>query len=63
MPPFTSILVDIDASAGVHPALDRAIALARHWGARLRIVDVVHVPGRLVDNFNVRQLRALPLAW
>jgi nucleotide-binding universal stress UspA family protein len=37
VPPFTSILVDIDASAGVHPALDRAIALARHWGARLLV--------------------------
>ena len=45
MRPFERILVDIDATAGAHPALDRAIGLARRWGARVRIVDVVHVPG------------------
>lgn len=59
MPPFTSILVDIDASAGVHPALDRAIALARHWGARLRIVDVVHVPGPALRYLGARMKAGL----
>lgn len=39
MRPFERILVDIDATAEVHPALERAIGLARRWG------DVVHVPG------------------
>lgn len=44
MPPFTSILVDIDAMAAVHPALDRAIDLSRRCGARLKIVDSADVP-------------------
>jgi hypothetical protein len=60
VPPFTSILVDIDASAGVHPALDRAIALDRHWGARLLvgrpaialIQDVLRRPGRVLAAVN-----------
>jgi nucleotide-binding universal stress UspA family protein len=42
---FKSILVDIDAVALAHPALDRAAELARASGARLKIVDVVTVPG------------------
>ena len=42
---FTSILVDIDATAAAHPATDRAIELARACGATLKIVDVVTVPG------------------
>lgn len=44
MDPFKNILVDIDAMAPAHPALDRAANLARHCGARLKIVDVVRVP-------------------
>ena len=44
MQPFKSILVDIDATAGVHPALDLAVSVSRQCGARLRIVDVVHFP-------------------
>jgi nucleotide-binding universal stress UspA family protein len=42
--PFKSILVDIDATAPAHPALARAIRLARASGATLTIVDVVTVP-------------------
>lgn len=44
MEPFKSILVDVDASAAAHPALDRAIDLARTCGARLRIVDALTIP-------------------
>ena len=36
---FASILVDVDATAAVHPELDRAASLARRCGARLTIVD------------------------
>jgi len=39
-----SILVDIDATAPAHPALTRAVRLARASGATLTIVDVVNVP-------------------
>jgi len=44
MEPFKSILVDIDASVPAHPALERAIPLARASGARLTITDVMTVP-------------------
>ena len=44
MQPFRSILVDIDAGVAAHPALERAVRLARSCGARLRIVDVLSVP-------------------
>lgn len=44
MEPFKSILVDIDATAPAHPALERAIHLARRSGARLTITDVMTVP-------------------
>jgi nucleotide-binding universal stress UspA family protein len=44
MTSFTRILVDIDATAGTHPAFDRAIELARQCGARVKLVDVVTVP-------------------
>jgi universal stress protein E len=37
---FSSILVDVDATAQSQPALERAVVLARNCGARLRIVDV-----------------------
>jgi nucleotide-binding universal stress UspA family protein len=39
-----SILVDVDASVPVHPALERAIPLARASGAKLTITDVMTVP-------------------
>jgi universal stress protein E len=39
-----SILVDIDATAPAHPALARAVRLARASRATLTIVDVVNVP-------------------
>lgn len=42
---FARILVDIDALAAVHPALDRAIEVARAHGARLKVVDVLDMPG------------------
>ncbi|MEX1129411.1 MAG: universal stress protein, partial [Vicinamibacterales bacterium] len=44
MDPFKSILVDIDAALPAHPALERAIRLARASGARLTITDVMTVP-------------------
>jgi nucleotide-binding universal stress UspA family protein len=44
MESFKSILVDIDATALAHPALERAIRLARSSGARLTITDVMTVP-------------------
>jgi len=44
MEPFKSILVDIDATMSVHPALERAIRLARSSGARLTLADVMTVP-------------------
>ena len=42
---FTRILVDVDAFSAAHPALERAGLVARRCGARLRIVDVVTIPG------------------
>jgi nucleotide-binding universal stress UspA family protein len=36
---FESIVVDVDATAAVHPELERAAILARRCGARLTIVD------------------------
>jgi nucleotide-binding universal stress UspA family protein len=41
---FGSILVDVDALAAVHPAMDRAVEVARACDARLKVVDVVTVP-------------------
>jgi nucleotide-binding universal stress UspA family protein len=41
---FTSILVDVDATATAQPALERAADIARKCGARLRIVDVMSAP-------------------
>ena len=38
---LTSILVDIDAVAATHPALEHAISLAMRSGARVKIVDVL----------------------
>jgi len=44
MEPFKSILVDVDSAAPAHPALERAVPLARRCGARLTITDVLTVP-------------------
>ena len=38
---LTSILVDIDAVAADHPALEQAVGLATRCGARVKIVDVL----------------------
>ena len=38
---LTSILVDIDAVATAHPALEQAVSLATRRGARVKIVDVL----------------------
>ena len=44
MEPFKSILVDVDATASAHPALERGVLLAQACGASLTVVDVVTVP-------------------
>jgi len=44
MEPFKRILVDVDATATAHPALERAVLLARSSGASLTITDVMTVP-------------------
>jgi nucleotide-binding universal stress UspA family protein len=44
MEPFKSILVDVDSTASAHPALERAVILARRSGAVLTVVDVMTVP-------------------
>lgn len=44
MEPFKRILVDVDATATAHPALERAVRLARSTGATLTITDVTTVP-------------------
>jgi nucleotide-binding universal stress UspA family protein len=37
----SSIVVDVDALAAAHPALEQAVSLAARGGARLKIVDVL----------------------
>jgi nucleotide-binding universal stress UspA family protein len=44
MDSFRKILVDIDATATAHPALDRAILLAKKSRATLTVADVMTVP-------------------
>jgi nucleotide-binding universal stress UspA family protein len=44
MESFRNILVDIDATAASHPALERALLLAGKTGAALTVTDVVTVP-------------------
>lgn len=44
MPSFKSILVDVDSAASAHPALERAVVLARRCGATLTIAEVMSVP-------------------
>ena len=41
MASLASILVDIDAVATDHPALEQAVRLAERCGARVKIVDVL----------------------
>jgi nucleotide-binding universal stress UspA family protein len=41
---FKSIVVDVDSAAPAHPALERAVPLARRCDARLTITDVLTVP-------------------
>jgi nucleotide-binding universal stress UspA family protein len=41
MTTLASILVDIDAAAADHPALEQAVRLAARCGARVKIVDVL----------------------
>jgi universal stress protein E len=43
MEAFKSILVDVDATANAHPALERAVLLARSLRASLTVADVVTV--------------------
>lgn len=67
METFKSILVDIDSSVATHPALDRAVRLARSCGARLTVADVVTIPSeahrylepRLEEEYVSRRLRQL----
>ena len=49
MEPFRSILVDVDATARAHPALERAVLLAQRSGARLTVADVMTVPAYAHD--------------
>jgi nucleotide-binding universal stress UspA family protein len=42
---FNNILVDIDATASAHPALERAIQLAKRSGGTLAVADVMMLPG------------------
>jgi universal stress protein E len=60
---FKRILVDIDADAIAHPALDRAIVLARATGAALTVTDVMavspyerrYLPGQLEEDLIERR--------
>jgi universal stress protein E len=38
---FNSILVDVDALGRQHPALDAALNLAKHFHAKVKVVDVI----------------------
>ncbi|MGE0159792.1 MAG: universal stress protein [Gemmatimonadales bacterium] len=44
MNPLENILVDVDATATAHPALERAVQLAMRSGARLTVAHVATVP-------------------
>jgi len=60
---FKRILVDIDSDANVHPALDRAILLAKATGAALTVTDVMavslyerrYLPGHLEEELVTRR--------
>jgi nucleotide-binding universal stress UspA family protein len=58
MATFTRILVDVDSTAGRHPALEQAFELAKRTGASVTIVDVLpHVPkaARLFATVDIEQ--------
>ena len=44
MESFRNIIVDVDATANAHPALERAILLAKKTGGKLTVADVMTVP-------------------
>ena len=48
---FNRILVDIDALAAAHPALEQAMALAARCGARVTVVDVLPDVPRAARQF------------
>jgi nucleotide-binding universal stress UspA family protein len=41
MKKFSRVLIDVDASAETHPALDAALRVAKHCAATVKIVDVL----------------------
>jgi nucleotide-binding universal stress UspA family protein len=41
---ISSVVVGIDGSDGSNRAAERAVSIARHWGAKLRLVTVVRTP-------------------
>jgi universal stress protein E len=55
MPRFRSILVDIDATAAVHPAFNEACDLAARFGATVALVDVMSELPRREQNVITRQ--------
>jgi nucleotide-binding universal stress UspA family protein len=56
---FKKILVHVDSMATEHPALDRAVELARHLGSALKIVDVVEDLPRHARLFLPHDLQTL----
>jgi nucleotide-binding universal stress UspA family protein len=68
MESFRNILVDIDSTARAHPALERAILLAKRSRAKRTVADVMTVPPSarggipvmLIGNTAERVLRELP---
>ena len=48
---FTRILVDVDALAAAHPALEQAMTLAARCGARVTVVDVLADVPRAAREF------------
>lgn len=56
---FKRMLVHVDAASARHPALDRAVELASHVGASLRIVDVVADLPRHARLFLPKDMQAL----
>jgi universal stress protein E len=55
---FKDILVDVDAIAARHPALDQALDLARRANGRLTLVDVVPDVPRLARPYLSERLEA-----
>jgi nucleotide-binding universal stress UspA family protein len=53
---FRNILLDVDATAAVHPAFDRACDLAGRFGARVTLVDVMPDLPRRARNVFTRKL-------